>query len=194
MYGDELLVFNLTPTRAYVKIAFMLKTNICLTGFMGVGKSLTSRKLAEALHFKLIVTDKVIEQRMDLSIEEIFQDLGEPYFRKLERDVVINISQVNNCVIDCGGGIVLNPDNIKDLKKTGLIIHLSASADQIYENIKNTSHRPLLKGVEDVHKKIVELLEERKPYYDQADYIICMDNKTLDEAVEEILRIKRLNE
>ena len=90
--------------------------NIILTGFMGAGKSLISRHLADMLGREVVSTDDLIEEREERTINDIFERSGEAYFRELEAAVVRDIAQKENLIIDCGGGIVLNPENIERFK------------------------------------------------------------------------------
>ena len=166
-----------------------MSKNIVLVGFMGSGKSLTSNKLAGALKRKICSTDKLIEKREGRVIADIFRDSGEAYFRKVEKEVVKEVSGQTDIILDCGGGVVLDFENVADLKKNGLVIYLSAPPERIYNNIKGQKHRPLL-NVEDPQSKISELLEARKPYYEKADVIIDAD-KPIDQIAEDILKVIR---
>ena len=161
--------------------------NIVLIGFMGSGKSLTSNKLAESLKRRVVSTDKLIEEREGRTIADIFRDSGEVYFRKVERGIVAEVSDQNGVIVDCGGGVVLDPENIKNLKKNGLVFYLSAPPQRIYDNIKGQKHRPLL-DVEDPRAKIADLLKSRQPYYEQADVIVDAD-KSIHQIAEDILKV-----
>ena len=165
----------------------MTDRNIVLTGFMGCGKSLTSNKLAETLKRVVISTDDLVVKKEGQSIEEIFERSGEECFRRIEKDVVKEISDQKGVIIDCGGGIVLDSENVVNLKKNGIIFYLSASPNSIYKNVKNLQHRPLL-DVQNSEMKIAELLEERKPFYEKADIIIDADHRTIDQIVEDVLK------
>ena len=160
--------------------------NIVLIGFMGSGKSMVSNRLAEILHRDVVSIDKFIEQKEKRPIAMIFKDSGEAYFREREREVVQEVAARQSVIIDCGGGVVLNPENITDLKRHGVLFFLSASAETIYQNIKGQEHRPLL-SVPDPKAKIRELLKERKPFYGQADHTVETDHKTLDQVCAEIV-------
>jgi shikimate kinase len=165
----------------------MPKKNIVLVGFMGSGKSLTSNKLAGALNRGVFSTDQLIEKREGRLITEIFKDSGEAYFRKVEKEVVKEASEQSGIILDCGGGVVLDPENMTNLKKNGCVFYLSAPPERIYANIKDQQHRPLL-NVENPQAKIAELLEARKAYYEQADVIIDAD-KPIDQIAEDILGV-----
>lgn len=163
-----------------------MSKNIVLIGFMGSGKSAVSRLLAKKLNRKTVSTDELIIQREKLSIAEIFEKKGEGYFRELERKLIAEIVQQQNLIIDCGGGIVLQQGNVDDLKKSGIVVYLKASVDDIYERTKNQKHRPLL-NVEDPKAKIKELLMAREPLYAQAHHMIDTSEKTAYDVTEEII-------
>ncbi len=152
---------------------------------MGTGKTEVSKLLAKTLGMKYISTDEVIEDRERRSINEIFKKNGEAYFRRSEKEVVKKVAQLNNFVIDAGGGVVLDKENIQDLKRNGKIVCLSASPEVILERTKRYYHRPLL-NVEDPKAKIEELLKARAPFYTQADFTIDTTNLTVEAVVQEI--------
>lgn len=165
-----------------------MNKNIALVGFMGCGKTAVSRLLSKNLKLRLISTDELIILREKLSIAEIFAQKGEPYFRELERKTIVELSKEKDLVIDCGGGIVLQEENIKNLKQSGTIIYLKASVDVLHERTKNHKHRPLL-NVENPKARIQELLLKREPFYAQADHMIDTSGKTANEVAEEIIRL-----
>lgn len=160
--------------------------NIVLVGFMGTGKSVVGKRLAKELKIKFISTDDIIEEREGRPISEIFAASGEPYFRKVEKGVVREVSEMDNVVIATGGGVVLDEENIVNLKKKGILICLTASPELIYERTKKYKTRPLL-DVDDPVFKIKELLKVRAPYYAKADYQIDTSNKTVEEVVAKII-------
>src|SRR5262245_55691172 len=122
----------------------VFKKNIVLVGFMGCGKSKVSRLLTEVIGWKRFSTDKIIEKEQGKTIPEIFAESGEAYFRQLEAKTVAKLSDKKRALIDCGGGVVINPTNIKLLKKDGVLFYLKASPECLYENIKVGKVRPLM--------------------------------------------------
>ena len=166
----------------------MAEKTIVLIGFMGCGKSLTSYKLAEILDRRVISTDKLVEKKEGQSIAEIFERSGEGYFRRVEKEIIKEISDQSGMIIDCGGGAVMDDENMANLKKNGRVIYLSASPESIYNNIKHRSHRPLM-NVADPQLKITELLEERKSYYEKADVTINADHRTINQIAEDVLKV-----
>lgn len=162
--------------------------NIVIVGFMGTGKTVVAKGLAAKLKMEYVSMDDIIEQKEGKSINEVFSQDGEPHFRKVEKKVVEELSKKDGLVIDAGGGVVLDEDNIKNLKKNGVIVCLTVSPDVIYERTKKYTHRPLL-NVSDPKKKIKELLDFRAPYYKKADFQIDTSSKSISEVVEEVIKL-----
>jgi shikimate kinase len=165
--------------------------NIVFTGFMGVGKSKTGKIVAERLKLPFFDTDCLIEKKSGLSINEIFEKFGESYFRNIENEIVKEVSEKKSVVISCGGGVVLNLENIKLLRKDAIVINLYSSPEVIFERLKNETNRPLLK-YEDPLNKIKELLLKRKDAYAMCDFSFNTDGKTYCEVADDILKIIKL--
>ena len=142
-----------------------LRPNIILVGFMGTGKSSAGRMIAERLNMDFIDMDDEIVRREGASIPDIFRDRGEPAFRALERALSTELSERANLVISTGGGIVLNPDNIRDFSRTGSVFCLQAKPETILRRVEHDTNRPLLQGGDRL-AKISELLARRQTLYD----------------------------
>jgi shikimate kinase len=160
--------------------------NIVLTGFMGTGKTEVGRELSRVLGWRLIDVDDEIVKTQNMSINEIFNGLGETAFRDMETEMIRKVSQNRNAIISTGGGAVLRQENMDVLRENGVIICLSASPETILERTSSNSERPLLK-VKDPLRKITELLGFRKPFYEKADVTIETDQRTPLNIAEEIL-------
>lgn len=159
--------------------------NIVLLGFMGTGKTAIGKKLAVDLNMQFVEVDSIIEGKEGVTINEIFSVKGEPFFRKVEADVVKELSKKKGLVISAGGGVVLNPDNIREMQRNGILICLNAAPEEIYKRIKGEGQRPLL-NVKDPLKKIKELLDYRKPYYNRINLQIDTTGKSVEEVVKEV--------
>lgn len=134
---------------------------------MGTGKSTLGRLLAQKIGYDFVDTDTEIENRMGQSIAKLFQTQGEAAFRKLESELVEKLAQQEGLVIATGGGLVLNPKNVAALSKTGRIICLTASPEDILSRVSQQQNsRPLL-SEEDPRSKINELLRQRDAVYKQ---------------------------
>lgn len=163
--------------------------NISLVGFMGTGKTSVGKALGKQAGRQVIDVDQWIENRVKRRILEIFEKDGEPRFRQLEKEAIAEISRLSGAVITTGGGAVLDPANVETLKKSGWVIALSASPETIVERVKDSRHRPLLKGgtTADAKKEIIRLLALRKPFYLRADYEFKTDGLSPDQVAHLIL-------
>ncbi|MCQ9206984.1 MAG: shikimate kinase [Omnitrophica bacterium] len=164
--------------------------NIVLVGFMGTGKTTIAKALARKLDMEYVSTDRLIEEKERATISEIFSKKGEKYFRKTEKDIIKDASCMENIVLDAGGGVVIDPENIECLKKKGIVISLWAEPEVILERTKKYTNRPLL-NVEDPLARIKELLAERKPFYDRADYHVNTSRASKEELTRAIERMTR---
>jgi shikimate kinase len=142
-----------------------MKTSVALIGFMGTGKTVAGKLLAQKLGKDFIEMDALIEKKAGRSIPEIFRQEGETGFRELEIEVTKNIAGRKNAVIACGGGIVLNTINIDRLRQECVIVCLTASPSAI---LKRTSadkgERPLLAAADRL-RQIKDMLKYRWPFY-----------------------------
>ena len=161
---------------------------ISLIGMMGCGKSTVAKLLSDRLCFQLLDTDSLIVNRENQSINEIFQNKGEGYFRHLESEILTEVLAVDNSVISTGGGIVKSEANILLLKDKSIVFYLKADENVLYERVKNNRERPLL-NTEDMFLKIKTLLLERNEKYKLAHYVIDANqepNKIVDEIIEKL--------
>ena len=163
-----------------------LSANIVLVGFMGTGKSTVGRVIAQKLGFHFIDTDDVIEQTSKAKISDIFAEHGEVYFRDLESQAVKSVALMKNQVVATGGGVVLRSSNIDLLRTGGPIFCLNATPKAIWDRVRSSQSRPLLRGPDPL-KKIETLLGKRAPYYALADHQIETTGVSVDRVANEII-------
>ncbi len=162
--------------------------NIVLIGLPGCGKTTIGKILASDFNLDFIDTDLLIEKKEDMKIKNIFEIHGESYFRKLEAGICEKISDFENTVISTGGGIVLNPENIINLKINGMIFFIDRKPENILESLE-AEERPLLK---DDKNKIFTLDKERNILYKKyADFII-ENNFSCEKTIEDIKESLRI--
>ena len=161
--------------------------NIVLIGFMGSGKTSVGEQLSQLLEMNYVDTDNLIEDKTGITINEIFEIHGEDYFRKLEMEAIVDLEGYKNTIISCGGGVVLNADNIKSLKQDGTIVWLKASPAEIYNRISHDKTRPLLKDSFTVDHLDKVLNSRLIQYENSMDIEIETDGKDLESICNKII-------
>lgn len=161
--------------------------NIALFGFMGVGKSSVGRLLAERMGLVFVDLDEEIVKRTGMAISAIFEEEGEARFREIEREITGETARLDGQVIACGGGTVLDPDNLAALSSGSTMVLLTASIETIISRVEDEwGIRPLLE-VEDRQRRIEALLMKRHPaYIEAADLIVDttgQDPQAIAEAI-----------
>ncbi len=162
--------------------------NLILTGMMGVGKSTIGKNLAKKLNYNFVDVDKIIEKREGSSINLIFKNKSEDYFRKIEHDITLSELKKNNCVISLGGGAFLNNAIRRSSKKLSISFWLDVPVDILVRRLKKNTNRPLLykRNVGETAKKIYF---DRKKIYSEADHRIKCGLLTSSEIVIKILNL-----
>lgn len=160
--------------------------NIALVGFMGTGKSTVGQLVASMLGFRFLDTDSMIEGMAGHKIAEIFAAQGEARFREYERGVVERLQGLEGVVVSTGGGLIVNPENFASLRQHSLIVCLWATAETIFRRVGHQAHRPLLR-VENPLEKIRSLLQERAPFYKQADVLLSSDFRKPKEVASHVV-------
>ena len=144
------------------------KENIVLTGMPGSGKSTIGALLSKELSRPFVDTDELIEEKAGITIPDIFSKFGEEYFRKLESEVIAEVSKKTGLVVATGGGAVLKKENVKNLSQNGKIFFL----DRPLEQIVPTADRPLSNSELSLKKRFAERYEI---YQDTCDERIPVD-------------------
>lgn len=143
--------------------------NIVLIGMMGSGKTTIGKLLSSRLKKQLVDTDKLIEAREGVTVQELFAAQGEGYFRSMEAGVAQALSLRSDLIIACGGGLPMNETSMAALKENGFVVWLNRDAGEIYDS-EDMSGRPLARNGREA---FVKLAEERAPVYEKwADLIV----------------------
>ena len=160
---------------------------IFLIGFMGAGKTTLGKKLAAKLGYSFVDIDNVLEQQEGKYIRDIIAEHGETYFREAESRVLKQLNTTDK-VISTGGGTPCFYDNMVWMNAQGITIFVNAEEGVIHSRLKtvNRENRPLLKGLDDegLRQFIHDKLNERMPYYSQANIKFDPVNQTINELVE----------
>ena len=163
-----------------------MTTKIILIGPPGAGKTSIGKLLAKKLDRSFVDSDKAIEERTGKKITEIFADDGEPRFRAIEREVVLELLDSENEIISLGGGSVLNEEIQRRLTKEEGVVYLQVSISNAAPRVGFNKDRPLL--MLNPRQRWIQLMEERRPIYEGlARHTFLTDNKKAEEVVSEIL-------
>lgn len=161
--------------------------NLYIIGFMGSGKSSLSLELDKINSRKLISTDELIENRIGMSISDIFDRHGEAFLRKQEHMLLCDISKNDGQIIDCGGGLPLNPLNRELIKASGRCIYLKVSTETVILRLEKDESRPLLRNKKSI-KEISPMLNERVKIYESiADISIDSNTLSTKEIAEKLI-------
>lgn len=149
---------------------------------MGAGKTTVGKALAKALNLQFYDLDWYIENRMHMTVKQIFDERGEKGFRKIEHNMLHEVAEFEDVVISCGGGTPCFFDNIDYMNQQGETVYLKATPDVLYGHLKmGRTVRPLLlnKTPDEVKDFVSRQLAEREPFYTKAKHVIdvsLMDN------------------
>ena len=162
--------------------------NLTLTGMMGVGKSTIGKNLAKKLNYNFIDVDKIIEAKEGRSINSIFKNESESYFRKIENDITLAELKKRNSVISLGGGAFLNKSIRRSAKNFSISFWLDVPTYELTKRLRKSRQRPLLfkKNIDETIKKIYF---DRKKIYNEADYRIKCNSLKSREIARKILNI-----
>ena len=155
---------------------------------MGVGKSTIGKILAKKLNYNFVDVDKLIESKENLSINLIFKNKGENYFRKIEYKVILSELKNNNSVISLGGGAFLNNAIRKNAKKLSTSFWLDVPVEELIKRLKKNKKRPLLLN-KNLNETVKKIYFDRKKIYNEADYRIKCNSLRSEEIVNKILNL-----
>ena len=162
-----------------------------LIGFMGSGKSLIGKQLAEKLHMKYIDLDNFIEESEKRTIADIFNNSGETYFRELEKKYLEEIIKKDNILVSTGGGTPILNNLIDTMNKVGRTIYLECCTKILFTRLhQNKEKRPMISFLSDksLKKYIENQMEERKSFYKKATHTICNDSGSCVNEIIDVLR------
>ncbi len=152
------------------------KKNVCIMGLMGSGKSIIGKDLSKYSNLKFYDTDKEIELKTNRSINEIFEKSGESYFREIEEKICLELLKKNDCIISLGGGSIINKKIRKAVNQNSYSIYLQVKLNNLENRLKLSKKRPLLNKTNNNKEILQKLFNERRKFYEKADFIVNNDN------------------
>ena len=162
--------------------------NITLTGMMGAGKTTIGKILAKKLKYNFVDVDKLIEATEGTSINLIFKNKSENYFREIENDLTLSELKKNNSVISLGGGAFINNKIRKNAKKFSISFWLDVPIKELIKRLKKNKQRPLLFDKNN-DEEVKRIYFDRKKIYNEADHRIKCDYLKSEEIVNIILSL-----
>jgi shikimate kinase len=183
---SETAVQSASASNAAVVLAKLGRRSIVLVGMMGAGKSSIGRRLAVELGLPFIDADTEIETAAGMTIPEIFEAHGEPYFRSGEARVIARLLEGGPQVLASGGGAFINPQTRALIRARGVSVWLKAEVDVLLKRIRRRSDRPLLK-TDDPEQALRRLVNERYPVYAEADVTVHSQDVAHEAIVADIL-------
>jgi shikimate kinase len=160
--------------------------NVVIVGFMGTGKTEVGRIVSEQMGRTFVDIDDQIVSAAGMTINDIFKIHGEELFREIESGMIKRFSGIEGLVISTGGGSLLKAENVENLKRTGVLICLTASPEEIARRTADERHRPLL-DVPDRIGTVREMMAKRSRSYRQSDLTVDTDGKDAAAAAQEVL-------
>lgn len=168
-----------------------LKKTVVMVGMMGAGKTAVGRALAARLDAPFLDSDHEIEAAANMSIPEIFERDGEPFFRAKETQVITRLLEDERGVLSTGGGAFLSAENREIINEKGVAVWLRADLEVLWNRVKHKDTRPLLR-TPDPRATLSGLYEARVPFYSQADVIVDSDGLvSIDGMVDRVVEALR---
>ena len=161
--------------------------HIVIIGFMGSGKTRVGKRLAQELGIPFVDVDKIINNKMKMTVKEIFQRFGEPYYRALETIVIKGlVEDPEKKVISLGAGLPLQEQNESIIPQLGTVVYISGSAATLLKRLEG-SNNPFLEG-ENLEEKVRKMLKARDPVYRKfADIVVETGVMPFEDLVKQII-------
>jgi shikimate kinase len=168
---------------------------IFLIGFMGSGKTTIGRRLAERIGFDFVDTDRFIEMQQGLTISEIFARHGDAAFREMERNLLLELQNLDYAVLSTGGGLPCYGDNMDMMLASGKVLYLRTSPQALTHRLfYSRTERPLITGKteKELQQYIVEKLSEREPFYLRAHITVQTEKFSMEELLQALNLMKTM--
>ena len=165
-----------------------MKKNLILTGMMGVGKSTIGRALSRRLLMQFSDIDTIIEKKLKMSIQKIFETKGESFFRKFEEQTTLEEVKKKKIIISLGGGAFMNSKIRKNIILNSKTFWLDLNIELLEKRLIKSKQRPLLND-KNSKKTLKDIYEERKSTYAKANYRVKCDGLNLNLITSKIIKL-----
>ena len=166
---------------------------IFLVGFMGSGKTTIGKRLAEPIGFDFVDTDRFIEMQQGMTVSELFARHGETAFRKMERNILLEMKKIDYAVVSTGGGLPCHNNNMDVMLANGKVVYLKTSPQALaHRLVRSCTERPLIKGKTGIELRqyIEEKLTEREPFYSRAHIVVQTESFSMEKLLQTLNLMK----
>lgn len=182
-------IVQTTADTAPDKPRYHLRKTVVMVGMMGAGKTAVGRALALKLGVPFLDSDHEIETAANLTVPEIFQRDGEPFFRKRETEVIARLMEEKPGILSTGGGAFLAEINRSNISSKGVSIWLNADLDLLWNRVRHKTTRPLLR-TSNPRETLAELFDARVPIYKLADLSVpCSPNLSIENMANRVIEV-----
>jgi len=171
----------------YLGAGFRLNKTVVMVGMMGAGKTAVGRALALRLDVPFLDSDAEIESAANMTVPEIFERDGEPFFRTKETQVISRLLDEERGILSTGGGAFLAEENRSNITARGVSVWLNADLDLLWQRVRHKDTRPLLR-TPDPRATLAEIYDARVPLYALADVTVpSLPNLSIEEMVDRVI-------
>lgn len=164
-----------------------LKKTVVLVGMMGAGKTAVGKAMAAMLNVPFRDSDAEIENAANMTIAEIFERDGEPFFREKEGQVIERLLDGDPCVLSTGGGAFLKENNRLSIAERGVAVCLNADVELLWMRVRHKDTRPLLRTA-NPKQTLKDLYAARVPIYQMADLQVATNPKnSIDDTAKAVI-------
>ncbi|MEM8654609.1 MAG: shikimate kinase [Pseudomonadota bacterium] len=167
--------------------AYRLKKTVVMVGMMGAGKTAVGRALAQRLAVPFLDSDAEIEAAANMTVPEIFERDGEPFFRTKEAQVISRLLDEERGILSTGGGAFLSEENRQNITARGVSVWLNADLDLLWQRVRHKDTRPLLRTA-DPRATLAEIYGARVPLYALADVtVVSLPDLSIEQMVDRVV-------
>lgn len=176
-----------TSDSSAVPVPFALHKTVVMVGMMGAGKTAVGKALAAKLGVPFIDSDHEIEAAANMTVPEIFERDGEPFFRTKETQVISRLLDTAQGILSTGGGAFLSQENRDNISRRGVSVWLNADLPLLWQRVRYKDTRPLLRSP-DPKARLTDLYETRVPIYKLADlHVASKPSYSIDDMAERVI-------